>query len=69
MLGINKSVKEREKPGVQTIFLSVDDIEAEYKKYQNLGFEFYENLKDFTWGQYFAILDPDNNKIGFIKRH
>lgn len=66
-LGINKSVLEREKPGVQTIFIRTDDVKKEYEKYKKLGFEFYEPYKEYHWGTYFAILDPDGNKIGFIQ--
>ncbi|MBX4190732.1 VOC family protein [Candidatus Saccharibacteria bacterium] len=67
-LGINKSVlTEREKPGGQTVFLQVKDIKEQYKKYKKLGFKFYEAYKAYDWGIYFAILDPDNNKIGFIQ--
>ena len=66
-LGINKSVLPREKPGVQTVFIRVEDIQNVYKKYVDLGFEMYEPFVDYDWGVYFAILDPDGNKIGFIQ--
>ncbi|MBI3952813.1 MAG: VOC family protein [Candidatus Doudnabacteria bacterium] len=66
-LGINKSVLPREVPGGQTFFLRVDDIKDQYEKYQKLGFDFYEPYKEYDWGTYFAVLDPDGNKIGFIE--
>jgi predicted enzyme related to lactoylglutathione lyase len=66
-LGINKSALPREKPGVQTFFLRVTDIEKQYEKYKALNFDFYEPYKEYDWGIYFAILDPDGNKIGFIQ--
>ncbi len=67
-LGINKSVLPRETPGAQTFFLHVDDIKNQYEKYKELGYEFYETYSEYSWGNYFAILDPDGNKIGFIQR-
>lgn len=67
-LGINKSVLSlRERPGGQTVFIRVDNIEEQHDKYQKLGFEFYEPYHAYNWGTYFAILDPDGNKIGFIQ--
>lgn len=67
-LGINKSqFTDRETPGNQTFFIRTDDITREYKKYQALGYSFYEPFETHDWGTYFAILDPDGNKIGFIK--
>jgi predicted enzyme related to lactoylglutathione lyase len=66
-LGINKSTLPREIPGVQTFFLRVDDIKQQYEKYKKLEFEIYEPYQVYDWGIYFAILDPDRNKIGFIQ--
>jgi len=66
-LGINKSVLPREIPGVQTFFIRVTNIKDQYEKYKNLGFDFYEPYKEYDWGTYFAILDPDKNKMGFIQ--
>lgn len=66
-LGINKSVLgEREAPGHQTVFIRVQDIGAQKEKYENLSYKFYEPYEEHNWGKYFAILDPDGNKIGFI---
>ena len=66
-LGINKSVLPREKPGGQTFFIRVNDIQIQYEKYQKLHFDFYEKFEKYNWGTYFAILDPDGNKIGFVQ--
>lgn len=66
-LGINKSIlTEREKPGGQTVFIRTQDIKAQKEKYEKLGYNFYEPYEEHYWGRYFAILDPDGNKIGFI---
>jgi len=67
-LGINKSVyTDRETPGNQTFFIRTNEIDEQYKKYQGLGYGFYEPYEKHDWGTYFAILDPDGNKIGFIQ--
>lgn len=66
-LGINKSVLlPREKPGGQTVFIRTNDIRSQKEKYEKLGYDFYEPYVEESWGKYFAILDPDGNKIGFI---
>lgn len=67
-LGINKSSLQREKPGVQTVFISIKNIKKHYEKYKKLGFDFFEPYEKYAWGSYFAILDPDKNKVGFIDR-
>lgn len=65
-LGINKSTyKDRERPGHQTFFIRTDDIDTQYAKYKALDYDFYEPYKKYDWGTYFAILDPDGNKVGF----
>ena len=70
-LGINKPfshLAHRDKVGHQTFFISVDDIEKEANKYKELGYEFFEPLEHYDWVSFFAVLDPDGNKIGYIKR-
>jgi mannose-6-phosphate isomerase-like protein (cupin superfamily) len=67
-LGINKSIlTDREKPGGQTLFIRVSDAAKHYEKYKSEGFAFYEPFRKYDWGAYFAILDPDGNKVGFIQ--
>lgn len=68
-LGIKKAVEEREKPGGQTIFISVENIKELYKKFKQMNLLFVKELTDEKWGENFAILDSDNNKIEFVKRH
>lgn len=67
-LGINKSQFERDKPGHQTLFLEVDNIEKHYNKFKKKGFKFFEDFEEYDWGKFFAFLDPDGNKVGFIQR-
>jgi mannose-6-phosphate isomerase-like protein (cupin superfamily) len=67
-LGINKSwLVERERPGGQTVFIRVKEAKVQYEKYKSLGFAFFEPYEEHDWGTYFAVLDPDGNKIGFIQ--
>ena len=66
-LGIKKAIEEREKPGAQTIFIAVDNIEEQYEKFKNLDSTFYKELKVESWGKEFAILDPDGNKLEFVQ--
>jgi catechol 2,3-dioxygenase-like lactoylglutathione lyase family enzyme len=66
-LGIKKAVKEREIPGAQSIFVYVDNLEMLYKKYKSSNQNFYKELVHESWGDNFAILDPDGNKIEFYK--
>lgn len=67
-LGINKSQFDREKPGSQTFFISTKNIREQYEYFKKEGYEFFEEYKEYDWGKYFAILDPDGNKVGFIDR-
>lgn len=67
-LGIKKAVEEREKPGSQTIFIEEPNVEKLYEKYKKEGMDFYKDLKEESWGIEFAILDPDGNKIEFLRR-
>ncbi len=68
-LGINRPTNElrpRDKPGHQTIFLKVDDVKSRSEDFIAQGFELFEPYVEEDWGEFFAILDPDDNKIGFI---
>jgi catechol 2,3-dioxygenase-like lactoylglutathione lyase family enzyme len=67
-LGIKKALEEREKPGSQTIFIEEQNVEKLYGKYKKEKISFYKELKEESWGTEFAILDPDGNKIEFLKR-
>ncbi len=68
-LVIKKAVEEREKPGSQTIFIQVDNVEELYEKFKLDGAKFYKELKTEKWATEFAILDPDRNKVEFLKRN
>jgi predicted enzyme related to lactoylglutathione lyase len=68
-LGIKKAKEEREKPGAQTIFVQVEKIEEVYKKFKEAGANFCKELKIESWATEFAILDPDGNKVEFVKRN
>ena len=67
-LSIKKKRDEREIPGYQTVFISVDDIEKLYNELKQKNIEFYTDLATFDWGTEFSILDADRNKVLFIKR-
>lgn len=67
-LGIKKAEEEREKPGAQTIFVVAEDIEEQYKHFKEVGAKFYKELKIEPWAIEFAIIDPDGNKVEFLKR-
>lgn len=66
-LGIKKANRDKEVPGHQAIFVQTDDIQNELQKYQKLGIECYTPYKEMDWGKFFAVLDPDGNKIGYIE--
>ncbi len=72
-LGINKpenALRDRDLPGHQTVFIRVDDVKQRSEEMIAKGYELFEPYADEDWGEFFAILDPDGNKIGFIKsRH
>lgn len=67
-LGIKKKVEEREIPGAQTVFISVDDIDTLYKELKGKEVGFIKELVDQDWGKNFSILDPDKNKVQFVQR-
>jgi catechol 2,3-dioxygenase-like lactoylglutathione lyase family enzyme len=68
-LSIKQKAEEREMPGAQTAFISVEkDIENLYKSLQQKGVLFHKGLGSESWGKYFNIFDPDKNKIEFIQR-
>jgi len=67
-LGIKKAVEEREKPGAQTFFIGVDNVNEVYESIKEKGVEIYKELTDESWGKEFSILDPDKNKVEFVQR-
>ncbi len=68
-LGIKRAVEEREIPGAQTVFIATEDIESLYESLQERGVEITKDLQHSDgFGQNFSILDPDKNKVQFVKR-
>lgn len=68
-LGIKKKAEERELPGAQTVFISLEkDIENLYKKLKQKNVPIYKELIVQDWGKNFSILDPDKNKIQFVEK-
>ena len=68
-LGIKKATGERERPGLQTIIVSIEDIDNFYQTLKEKNINLYEELKDESWGKTFSILDVDGNRLEFLKRH
>jgi predicted enzyme related to lactoylglutathione lyase len=67
-LGIKKAREEREKPGAQTIFIQADEVKKQYEIFKEKGANFSKELTQEPWATEFAILDPDGNKVEFVKR-
>jgi len=67
-LGIKKAKEEREKPGFQTVFIGVRNIENIYQELKDKGVTILKELVKLSYGKEFSILDPDKNKIEFIER-
>jgi predicted enzyme related to lactoylglutathione lyase len=68
LLGIKISEYEREIPGHQTIILDVENVWELYESSRNKGIKIYKELSSEDWGDNFAILDPDGNKIEFTQK-
>ncbi|MEI8061304.1 MAG: VOC family protein [Candidatus Berkelbacteria bacterium] len=66
-LSIRIEKGEREIAGHQTVFIGVEDIEEQFRQMKEKNAKFYRELETFEWGSSFDILDPDNNKVEFIK--
>lgn len=67
-LGIKQAREEREVPGHQTVFLACEDIEKEYENIRLRNIPIFKDLTKEDWAINFSILDPDGNKIQFVKR-
>jgi len=67
-LGIKLSENERELSGHQAITLDVDNVQALYESTINRGITIYKELSSEDWGDNFAILDPDGNKVEFVQK-
>lgn len=67
-LGIKKAVEKREVPGHQTVFIEVDNIKEAYDQFKSKKVIFLKELVTEDWSTNFSILDPDGNKLQFIKK-
>jgi predicted enzyme related to lactoylglutathione lyase len=66
-LGVKQSIEEREIPGAQTVFISVDNIKELYEELKGKKCDFAKELVEQDWGTNFSILDPDKNKVLFVE--
>ncbi|MFA5926219.1 MAG: glyoxalase superfamily protein [Parcubacteria group bacterium] len=66
--GIKQRKEEREVPGSQTIFVEAKNIEDLYSLLKEKGVSFYKEIVEEDWGTNFSLLDPDGNKIQFVRR-
>jgi len=68
-LGIKRKVEEREMPGAQTVFISLEDgIESLYEGLKQKNVPIHKELVVQDWGKNFSILDPDGNKVQFVEK-
>jgi predicted enzyme related to lactoylglutathione lyase len=68
-LGVKLKAEDREVPGAQTVFIEVSEIEPLYEQMKQKGAEIIKELQVTKgFGQNFSILDPDQNKVQFVKR-
>lgn len=68
-LGIKRKVEEREIPGAQTVFVSLESgIESLYESLKQKNVPIYKKLIVQNWGKNFSILDPDGNKVQFVEK-
>ncbi len=66
-LGIKNKTEDREVPGYQTVFIEVTEIERVYQDIRDKGIQFHKDIEERPWGIEFSILDPDGNKVLYIK--
>lgn len=67
-LGIKTKTRDRELPGHQTVFISVENIESKYEEFKNKKIKLFTELTEYDWGKEFSVLDEDDNRILFIQR-
>jgi predicted enzyme related to lactoylglutathione lyase len=68
-LGIQKSHREREIVGSQTAIISTDNIDELYQAFKAKKVTIFKEIYTAGWGITFSILDPDKNRIEFLKRN
>lgn len=60
--------EDREVPGNQSVFVSVDDAKSLASQLKAKGIELYREISFLDgWGTNFQILDQDGNKIAFVE--
>ncbi|MDD2807319.1 MAG: glyoxalase superfamily protein [Patescibacteria group bacterium] len=68
-LGIKLKNEEREIPGAQTVFVSLESgIENLYENLKQKNVSIHKELVIQDWGKNFSILDPDGNKVQFVEK-
>lgn len=68
-LGIKRKAEGREKPGAQTVLVSLENgIEILYESLKQKNISIYKELVIQDWGKNFSILDPDGNKVQFVEK-
>ncbi len=65
-LSVKKAAEDREKPGAQTIFLAVPDLESWFEKLKDKA-KVQKPLTAESWGKEFSVLDADGNKVQFVE--
>lgn len=68
LLGLKVSEHEREVPGHQTIIVDVENLQELYESCESKNVKIYKELSSEDWGDNFAILDPDGNKVEFVRK-
>jgi predicted enzyme related to lactoylglutathione lyase len=67
-LGIKQAKEKREISGHQTVFIEIEDIAKIYNEFKGKGVIFLKELTQENWATNFSFLDPDGNKVQFMKR-
>jgi catechol 2,3-dioxygenase-like lactoylglutathione lyase family enzyme len=67
-IGIKQSAEDRETPGHGAIALEADDLQGLYAAVRAKNSTLAEDLTTESWGTFFAVFDPDGNKIEFVAK-
>jgi predicted enzyme related to lactoylglutathione lyase len=66
-LGIKQVREDREIPGSQAVFIECENIQEVFDDLKSQGVNILKQLTNEDWATNFSILDPDKNKIQFVK--
>ena len=67
LLGLEPGGKKGRKEDAPDIYLTVDDVDIEYKRLKEKGVKFVKEPRDQSWGgRTAAFLDPDENMFILI---